>query len=68
MIAKIISHGSTRRQAIAIMKRALDEFIIEPIKTTVPFNKEVLLNPSFLRGRFTTSFADKLLEAKEKAK
>ncbi|MBL7158372.1 MAG: acetyl-CoA carboxylase biotin carboxylase subunit [Candidatus Omnitrophica bacterium] len=68
MIAKIISYGSSRRQAISIMRRALDEFILEPIKTTIPFNREVLSNPSFLRGRFTTAFVDKLLEAKERIK
>ncbi|UCD55616.1 MAG: acetyl-CoA carboxylase biotin carboxylase subunit [Candidatus Omnitrophota bacterium] len=65
MIAKLISYADTRKLAISIMQRALEEFIIEPIKTTVPFHKKVLTNPSFLRGKYSTTFADKLLGKKE---
>jgi acetyl-CoA carboxylase biotin carboxylase subunit len=65
MIAKLISYADTRRQAIYVMQRALDEFIIEPIKTTVPFHKQVLINPSFLRGKYSTTLADKMLGKKE---
>lgn len=61
MIAKLITYGDTRKQAISVMNRALEEFIIEPIKTTVPFHKEVLSNTSFLRGKYSTSFAEKIL-------
>lgn len=65
MIAKLISYADTRKLAISIMQRALEEFIIEPIKTTIPFHKKVLTNPSFLRGKYSTTFADKLLGKKE---
>lgn len=66
MIAKLISYADTRKLAISVMQRALEEFIIEPIKTTVPFHKRVLANPSFLRGKYSTTFADKILEEKQK--
>ncbi|MBL7156836.1 MAG: acetyl-CoA carboxylase biotin carboxylase subunit [Candidatus Omnitrophica bacterium] len=64
MIAKLISYADTRRLAISVMQRALEEFIIEPIKTTVPFHSKVLADPSFLRGKYSTAFADKMLEKK----
>jgi len=62
MIAKIISHAPTRKQAISVMRRAMEEFIIEPIKTTIPFHRKVLEDPSFIRGKYSTEFADKILE------
>ena len=61
MIAKLICHGKDRRAAIETMKRALDEFMIEPTKTTIPFHKKVLRNPAFLKGEFYTDFVEKLL-------
>ena len=65
MIAKIIAKADTRKNAISVMRRALEEFIIEPIKTTVPFHKKVLDDPAFLRGRHSTAFVDKMLERKD---
>jgi len=62
MIAKLISHASTRREAIAVMQRALEELFVEPIKTTIPFHKQVFGNPAFLRGRFSTDFVEKLFK------
>lgn len=62
MIAKLIAYASSRREAISIMQRALEEFVIEPIKTTIPFHKQVFNNPSFLRGKFSTDFIEKLFE------
>ena len=62
MIAKIITHGKTRTEAIQIMRRALEECVIEPIKTTVPFYKKVLLNPDFIKGGVHTDFVEKFLE------
>ena len=64
MIAKIISYADTRKSAILVMQRALDEFAIAPIKTTAPFLRDVLSNPAFLRGRFSTNFVNTLLEKK----
>ncbi|MBI2124248.1 acetyl-CoA carboxylase biotin carboxylase subunit [Candidatus Pacearchaeota archaeon] len=58
LIALLICHGSTRHEAIARMKRALDEFIIEGVKTTIPFHRLVLGKRQFLRGNITTSFIE----------
>ncbi|OGW83420.1 MAG: acetyl-CoA carboxylase biotin carboxylase subunit [Omnitrophica bacterium RIFCSPLOWO2_01_FULL_45_10] len=60
MIGKLIAYGSDRQQAIGKARRALDEFIIEPIKTTIPFHKRVMNDPAFLRGRFSTDFVETL--------
>ena len=61
MIAKLIVHGRDRREAIQIMQRALHEFTIEPIKTTIPFHQTVLNHPSFISGKYSTSFVNHLL-------
>lgn len=47
MIAKLIARGRTRKEAIAIMKRALEEFVIEGIHTTIPLHLEIMDNPNF---------------------
>lgn len=56
MIAKIIVHGHTRGDAIKIMQRALDEFKIEGIKTTIPLHKTILRDPYFRTGNIDTRF------------
>lgn len=60
LIAKLIVHGRNRMEAIEKMRRALDEFIIEGIKTTIPFHKKVFNNPDFVNGDFNTGFVDKI--------
>ena len=62
MIAKLIVHGKDRNEAITICRRALDEFIVDPIKTTIPFHKKVMSNPLFIKGKYSTDFIDKLFE------
>lgn len=59
MIAKIITHGTTRNEAIAKMKRALEELVIEGIDTNVDFLFQIIKNPNFIRGDFDTSFINK---------
>ena len=61
VIAKLIVHGSDREEAISRMSRALDEFVIEGIKTTIPFHKRVLKSPQFLAGKYSTNLVDQLL-------
>jgi acetyl-CoA carboxylase biotin carboxylase subunit len=56
MVAKLVVHDKTRDMAIARMKRALDEFVIEGIKTTAPFHKKVMNSPLFIGGNFGTNF------------
>ena len=58
MIAKLITTAQTREEAINKMKRALDEFIIEGIKTTIPFHKKLMDNPKFIKGNYTTKFME----------
>jgi len=65
MLAKLICYGNTRQEAIKIMQRALDEFMISPIKTTIPFHKHVMSDTLFLRGDFATDYVDKLLGTNE---
>ncbi len=62
MIAKLITYAKTRSETIRIMQRALEELVIEPIKTTVPLHKKILNNPNFLRGRVYTDFIEEMLD------
>ncbi|HCX21946.1 MAG TPA: acetyl-CoA carboxylase biotin carboxylase subunit, partial [Cytophagales bacterium] len=58
MIAKLIVSGQTREEAIVRMKRALQEMVIEGIKTTIPFHIKLMDDPTFRSGHFTTKFLD----------
>lgn len=58
MIAKIITYGETRDEAISRMKRALSEFVIEGIHTTIPFHLRLLDHPTFVSGDFNTKFLE----------
>ena len=58
MIAKVITVAQTREEAIAKMTRALDEFVIEGIKTTIPFHKKLMKHPDFIAGDYTTKFME----------
>lgn len=60
MVAKIIAHGKNRMDAIAKMKRALDEFVIEGIKTTIPLHKKILNNENFILNNYSTHFVEKI--------
>jgi acetyl-CoA carboxylase biotin carboxylase subunit len=58
MIAKLITVAQTREEAIAKMRRALHEFVIDGIKTTIPFHKKLMEHPDFLSGDYTTKFLE----------
>jgi acetyl-CoA carboxylase, biotin carboxylase subunit len=58
MIAKLITTAQTREEAINKMKRALDEFIIEGIKTTIPFHRQLMDEPDYIAGNYTTKFME----------
>jgi len=58
MIAKLITTAQTREEAINKMKRALDEFVIEGIKTTIPFHRKLMDHPDYLAGNYTTKFME----------
>ncbi|MDG0974349.1 MAG: acetyl-CoA carboxylase biotin carboxylase subunit [Crocinitomicaceae bacterium] len=58
MIAKLITVAQTREEAILKMRRALDEYIIEGVKSTIPFHRKLMINEDFNNGNFTTKFMD----------
>ncbi|MBU4376438.1 MAG: acetyl-CoA carboxylase biotin carboxylase subunit [Candidatus Omnitrophica bacterium] len=62
MIGKLITHGRTRKEAIDIMKRALEEYKIKPIKTTIPLLRNIFNNPMFVKGDIATDFLSGLEE------
>lgn len=66
LVAKLITHGNNRQEAIKIMMRALGEFTIAPIKTTIPFHMRLLENPLFLRGEISTHFVQEMLKEEQK--
>jgi acetyl-CoA carboxylase biotin carboxylase subunit len=59
MIAKLITTAQSRAEAISKMRRALDEFI-EGIKTTIPFHRQLMDDPRYIAGDYTTAFMDTL--------
>ncbi len=61
MIAKLIVHADTRAEAILRMQRALDEFIVEGVKTTIPMHKKILDDPDFQSGNISTKFMERYL-------
>ncbi|MFV5687595.1 MULTISPECIES: acetyl-CoA carboxylase biotin carboxylase subunit [unclassified Flavobacterium] len=58
MIAKLITTAQSREEAISKMRRALDEFVIEGIKTTIPFHRQLMDDPRYIAGDYTTAFMD----------
>ncbi|HSN04571.1 acetyl-CoA carboxylase biotin carboxylase subunit [Nitrospira sp. NS4] len=61
MIAKLITHGRDRQESMARMRRALDEFVIEGIKTTIPLHRRILDDPDFQKGHVSTTFLERFL-------
>jgi acetyl-CoA carboxylase biotin carboxylase subunit len=60
LIAKLISFGKDRDEAIKRMERALNEFVVEGIKTTVPFHRKLIDRPEFVAGNFDTGFLERI--------
>ncbi len=61
LIAKLIVHGTTREEAITRMLRALDEFVVEGIATTIPLHKKILNEENFRSGRFNTKYIEQTI-------
>jgi acetyl-CoA carboxylase biotin carboxylase subunit len=61
MIAKLIVKGRDRAEAIGRMKRALEMFVIEGIKTSIPLHRRILNHPDFAAGRIDTGFIERFL-------
>jgi acetyl-CoA carboxylase biotin carboxylase subunit len=66
LIAKLVSFDLTRNGAIHIMKRALKELVIGPIKTTIPFHLAIMDDPDFIQGDFDTGFIDRFLSGEKR--
>jgi acetyl-CoA carboxylase biotin carboxylase subunit len=64
MIAKVIGMGVTREHAIARMSRALSEYMITGIKTTIPFQEAIMRDPDFVRGKYHTGFVQKIIDSR----
>jgi acetyl-CoA carboxylase biotin carboxylase subunit len=58
MVAKLITVAQTREEAILKMRRALDEYIVEGVKTTIPFHIKLMKDENFNKGNFTTKFME----------
>jgi acetyl-CoA carboxylase biotin carboxylase subunit len=65
LLAKLITFGATRQDAIRTMQRSLDEFQIEPIRTTIPLHKQIFSDPTFWRGQIATDYLDRQLQLGE---
>lgn len=66
LLAKVITYAGKRQDAIRIMQRALKEFHISPVKTTIPFHLRLLENSLFLKGEISTHFVQEMLKEEEK--
>ncbi len=66
IISKLVAWGKDRQEAVARMKRALGEYIVAGVKTTIPFHIRVMNNPHFLEGTFDTNFIDTLFFREER--
>ena len=62
MVAKLIAWGRDRPEAIDRLRRALEEFVVKGIKTSIPFHLRVLRHPRFLEGRYDTGFIDQHMD------
>jgi acetyl-CoA carboxylase biotin carboxylase subunit len=68
LIAKLITHGKDREEAMARMQRALDMFVVEGIFTTIPMHKKILADADFRAGKYDTKFMERFLAKKEEKK
>jgi acetyl-CoA carboxylase biotin carboxylase subunit len=64
LVAKLLVHQPTRAEALAVMRRALGEFIIEGIKTTIPLHKEIVSHSAFIEGQVDTTFIERHCKSK----
>ncbi len=67
MIAKLIVHGKTRNAALMRLRRALEEFVIEGVKTTIPLHQEIISQPEFIDGQYNIHWLEKFMASKHKA-
>ncbi len=68
MIAKLIVHGKTRNAALMRLRRALEEFVIEGVKTTIPLHQEIISQTDFIDGQYNIHWLEKFMNSKQSAK
>jgi len=62
MIGKLIVWGHNRAEALATCRRALDEMVVEGIKTTIPFQKQIIAHKDFIEGNYDTGFIERMMQ------
>ncbi len=62
MLGKLIVHQGTRQEAIACLRRALNEYHVEGVKTTIPFHLRLINHPNYINGDLSTTFVEGLLD------
>jgi acetyl-CoA carboxylase biotin carboxylase subunit len=67
MIGKLIVYGTTRAGCIRRLKRALEEFVVEGMKTTVPLHQRIIRDEAFLTGDYTIKWLERWLEENKEA-
>jgi acetyl-CoA carboxylase biotin carboxylase subunit len=67
LVAKLVTHGRDRAEAIARMRRALEMFVVEGIFTSIPLQQQIMADPDFQAGNFDTNFIARFLAAREAA-
>ena len=66
LLAKIIVRGANRQEALAVCRRALGELVVEGVRTTQPFQKQIINHKDFVEGKYDTGFVDRLLQTTNK--
>ena len=67
MIAKLIVHGKTRNAALMRLRRALEEFVIEGVKTTIPLHQEIISQAEYIDGQYNIHWLEQFMEKKKAA-
>ena len=65
LVAKVMTHGRDRAEAIARMRRSLEVMVVEGIRTNIPLQRKIVEDPDFLAGRIDTSFMERFSPAKK---
>ena len=68
LLGKLIAWGHDRAEALAVCRRALEEMVVEGVKTTIPFQKRIIMHKNFAVGKYDTGFVERLMQALRKAR
>ena len=68
LLGKLIAWGRDRAEALAVCRRALEEVVVDGVKTTIPFQKRIITHKNFAVGKYDTGFVERLMQDQRKAK